>query len=145
MGCGAVLTTAAVVVAGCGQEAVEPPATEEETAAVGFESIEEVVEGIRALAAELEALDDQRATVGFLGLADPYAKVERSALVSIPEEAVASGDWEPLRGRVAGPGLLLDPAKWEAASPLELVQSARDSFRLERDTLRDRIDRLSSP
>ena len=75
-----------------------------------------MVEEIRALAAELEALDDQRATVGFLGLADPYAKVERSALVSIAEEAVASGDWEPLRGRVAGTGLLFDPAKWEAAA-----------------------------
>ena len=112
---------------------------------MGSESVEEVVEEIRALAAELEPLDDQRGTVGFLGLADPNAKVELSALVSIVEEAVASGDWEQLRVRVAGPGRLFDPAKWEAASPLALVQSARDSFRLERDTLRDRIDRLSSP
>ena len=167
-GCGTVLTTAAVVVAGCGQEAAEPPDAEEATAAVGSESVEEVVEEIRVLAAELEALDDQRATVGFLGLADPY-EVARSELVSGVEEAVASGDWEPLRGRLTATGLLFDPptkregasplvlvqaerdrlqqyrAKWEAASPLVLVQAARDRFRLERDNLRDRIDPPEQP
>ena len=89
MGCGAVLTTAAVLVAGCGQEAAEPLAEEEATAAGGSESVEEVVEEIRALAAELEALDDQRATVGFLGLADPYARP--------PSPTVTTGASSPRR------------------------------------------------
>ena len=88
------LTTAAVLVTGCGQEAAEP------TAAAGSESIEEVVEEI--LAVEVEALEEQRAKVSLFGQADmgrAYADLERRLAISVVEEAVASGDWEQLRGR----------------------------------------------
>ena len=125
---------------GCGQEAAEPTAAAEAEATAGSESIEEVVEEFRALAAEVEALEEQWAEGSLLGQADmgrAYAEVERRAVVSDVEEAVGSGDWEQLRARWRAAHITA-PARG-AASPLELVQWVRDSFRRDRDSLRDRL------
>ena len=79
---------------------------------------------------------------GSLGLADPqlgYDRVARLAVVSDVDAAVASGDWERVRERR---NLGRFGADRETNSPRELVEWVRDRQRLERDSLRERIDRL---
>ena len=80
--------------------------------------------------------------MGPLGLANPqlgYDRVARIAVVSDVDAAVALGNWEGVRARrnMGRFGAYRETTD----SPFELVEWVRDRQRLERDSLRERIDR----
>ena len=111
----------ALAAACSGAEPVEEEAT---PAAAGVEAIADVVEEIRALAAELEEIEKAVRSSGWPVVRMVKVEVMRREMIRRVEEAFASGDWEQMR--------LL---RWapRGTPPLELVQGVRESFVDQRD------------